>query len=212
MNYADEFDRIDAPWQPAGLRPELRVVGDEPRSAPREPRAVGSPLPAGSGGQNYRTAPPPGRSLPASADSENAQRAMGVLSAAMPFVQKLLPLLDTHFVGAIANLFNPRPQQAPPIQVDLAPVQNQVSELQLQQIDLRSQVLEQNATLKRFEDQLELVREATDRNTLEQQELIEDLKAVGNKVNLFAIALCLLLVISVLLNLVLFLHINRVLP
>jgi len=73
-------------------------------------------------------------------------------------------------------------------------------------------LLEQNTSLKKVEDQLEMVREATDRNTLEQQELIEDLKAVTGKVNLFALLLLSLLVISVLLNLFLFLHIQRVLP
>lgn len=221
MNYPDEMDRIDAPRPPASLRsdprpdprPDLRVVGEDPRPSFREPRAVGSPLPTGSTGQNFRAAQHPGRSLPASSpDSENAQRAMGMLNAAVPFMQKLLPLIDNHFAGALANLFGPRANNAPPPSVDLTPVQNQVSELQLQQLDLRSQVVEQNASLKRFEDQLEMVREATDRNTLEQQELIEDLKAVGNKVNLFAILLSLLLVISVLLNLVLFLHINKVFP
>jgi hypothetical protein len=59
---------------------------------------------------------------------------------------------------------------------------------------------------------LEMVREATDRNTLEQQELLEDLKAVGNKVNLFAMIALGLLGLSVLLNIVLYLHIMRVLP
>ena len=57
-----------------------------------------------------------------------------------------------------------------------------------------------------------MVREATDRNTLEQQELMEDLKAVGNKVNMFALLVLALLIVSLLLNLFLFLHIQRVLP
>jgi hypothetical protein len=197
----------------ADSRPDLRVVGEEHRSSFREQRAVGSPLPTGSSGQGYRPAPPPGRALPASSpDSENSQRAMGMLSAAVPFLQKLLPLIDTHFAGTLANLFGTRQNAATAPPVDLTPVQNQVAELQLQHLDLRTHVVEQTTSLKRFQDQLEMVREATDRNTLEQQELIEDLKAVGNKVNLFAILLSLLLVISVLLNLVLFLHINKVFP
>jgi hypothetical protein len=77
---------------------------------------------------------------------------------------------------------------------------------------LRNQVVEQNSSLKRVEDQLEMVREATDRNTLEQQELLEDLKGVGNKLNLFAIIAMGLLAVSVLLNIILYLHILRVLP
>ena len=57
-----------------------------------------------------------------------------------------------------------------------------------------------------------MVREATDRNTLEQQELMEDLKAMGKKVNVIALVALGLLAVSVVLNLVLYLHIQRVLP
>ena len=45
---------------------------------------------------------------------------------------------------------------------------------------------EQNTLLKRVEDQLEKVREATNRNTLEQKELQEDLKAFGKKIKIVA--------------------------
>jgi Flp pilus assembly protein TadB len=87
-----------------------------------------------------------------------------------------------------------------------------LAELQTQQLDLRNHVAEQNTSIKRVEDQLELVREATDRNTLEQQELLEDLKGIGNKVNVYALVALALLVVSVLLNVILYLHIQRVLP
>jgi chromosome segregation ATPase len=94
----------------------------------------------------------------------------------------------------------------------LTPLESGLSELQTQHRDLRSQIVEQNSSLKRVEDQLEMVREATDRNTLEQQELLEDLKTVGNKLNMFAIVAIALLAGSILLNLILLLHIQRVLP
>jgi hypothetical protein len=57
-----------------------------------------------------------------------------------------------------------------------------------------------------------MVREATDRNTLEQQELIEDLKAMGSKVSRIALGVSVLLLISVGINLFLYLYIKRVLP
>jgi uncharacterized membrane protein YiaA len=57
-----------------------------------------------------------------------------------------------------------------------------------------------------------MVREATDRNTLEQQELLEDLKTFSNKVKVVAVIGIGLLAIGFLLNLILFLHIQRVLP
>jgi chromosome segregation ATPase len=96
--------------------------------------------------------------------------------------------------------------------VNLAPIEDGLAELQTQHKELRNQVVEQNSSLKRVEDQLGMVREATDRNTLEQQELLEDLKVVGNKVNLFALIALGLLAISVLINIVLYLHILKVLP
>ena len=49
-----------------------------------------------------------------------------------------------------------------------------------------------------------MVREATDRNTLEQQELMEDLKGVGSKVNVVAFIALGLLAISVIVNIVLY--------
>ena len=96
--------------------------------------------------------------------------------------------------------------------MDLQPIENGLAELQIQQANLKDQLADQNTSLKRVEDHLEMVREATDRNTLEQQELIEDLKSISSRVNLMALLFLLLLVISVVLNIFLFLHIQRVLP
>jgi hypothetical protein len=197
---------------------EIRIQESRVESRDLKSRTVGSPLPAGTGrlGQEpgYRIAPPQGRSLQGgSSEDHGMARAMGVLKQAMPFVQKLLPLIDGNIATAVANLFATRPHVTPPSPpVDLAPVHTQITELQVQHQDLRTQVMEQNASLKRVEDQLDMVREATDRNTLEQQELIEDLKAVGNKVNLFALLLFAMLIVSLVLNVMLFLHIKQVLP
>jgi hypothetical protein len=66
--------------------------------------------------------------------------------------------------------------------------------------------------MKRVEDQLDMVREATDRNTLEQQELVEDLRSLGGKVNLIAAIAIGLLAISLLVNMALYLHLQKVLP
>jgi hypothetical protein len=203
------------------------------------PRAIGSPLPMGSGGppslaagqgepQRALGVPPPGRALmnqaapPADAplDVPSAiHRALATIRSALPFVQRILPLLDGHIATAFSNVIAPhlteRPQQQlapPPPPVDLVPLTDGIAELQTQQHELRNQVVEQNTSLKRVEDQLEMVREATDRNTLEQQELLEDLKVVGNKVNLFALIAIGLLAVSVAINVVLYLHMVRVLP
>jgi len=199
------------------------VGGRDPQA-----RTVGSPLPMGTTGrplfvrsevQGTRTnVPPPGRSLasPSPAETEASsgmQWFAGVMKQAVPFAQKLLPLLDGQIATAVANLLTMRPHvPSPPARVDLQPIENRLAELHGQQAGFKDQLSEQNTVLKRVEDHLEMVREATDRNTLEQQELIEDLKAITSRINLFALLFLGLLVISVLLNIFLFLHIQRVLP
>jgi hypothetical protein len=207
------------------------------------PRAVGSPLPTGSGSavalreglgagprdgpgeglaepQRVLSTPPPGRALANRAAAppievpSGVQRAVSALRAALPFVQRILPLLDGNIGTAVSNILAPHhhaPTPPPPL-VNLAPIEDGLAQLQSEQRELREQVVEQNSSLKRVEDQLEMVREATDRNTLEQQELMEDLKVVGNKVNVFALVALALLAVSVIVNVVLYLHILKVLP
>ncbi len=215
MNEYDHFDLHDqntaAPQAPA----------------PR-PRVVGSPLSTGvsrhasypsAEGVKQLSPPPPGRALggpPAAAEEPSSlQRAVAALRSALPFVQRLLPLLDGNIATTVSSLLAPRshPQApAPSAKLDLVPIEDGLAELQTQHQNLRDQVMEQNTSLKRVEDQLEMVREATDRNTLEQQELLEDLKAFGNKVKIIVILALVLVAVGFLMTLALFLHIQRVLP
>jgi hypothetical protein len=215
MNERDYFDQIDQ--DPAA-----------PQAPAPRPRAVGSPLstgmsrhasyPSAEGRVNRLTPPPPGRALggaPAAGEEPSSlQRAAAMLRSALPFVQRLLPLLDGNIATTVSSLLAPRPHpQAPPsAKLDLAPIEDGLAELQTQHQNLRDQVMEQNNSLKRVEDQLEMVREATDRNTLEQQELLEDLKAFGNKVKIVVIIALLLVAVGFIMTLALFMHIQRVLP
>ena len=169
------------------------------------PSAPGSPSPD----------PPPRRALaaPTKAPATGFQRAIGAVRRVLPVVQRILPLLDGNIATAVSNILTPPPPApAPPARIDLTPIHASITELQTTHRELRDKVSEQNASLKRVEDQLEMVREATDRNTLEQQELLEDLKSTGKKVNVVAIIAIGLLAISLLLNIALYIHIQRVLP
>jgi hypothetical protein len=187
------------------------------------PRSQGTPLPMGSPGRplssgqaNRVNLPPPGRALSVQTQSEPEGSAMqwlsGVIKQAVPFVQKLLPLLDGQIASAAANLMTPRPHAPPAPHIDVQPIENGLADLQIQHANLKDQIADQNVSLKRMEDHLDMVREATDRNTLEQQELIEDLKVISSRMNRLAFLCLALLVISVLVNIALFLHIQRVLP
>jgi hypothetical protein len=196
------------------------------------PHAVGSPLPMGSAASSRSLAQeaatqtpsvPLGRALTgptAGAPSDqpsSLQRAVNAIRMALPFVQRILPLLDGNIATAVSNILapHPHPHQQPQAQqppVDLVHVEDGLAELQNQHVQLREQISEQNTSLKRVEDQLEMVREATDRNTLEQQELMEDLKVFGNRVVAYAVIASVLLLASIFFNLILFIHLQRVLP
>lgn len=144
------------------------------------------------------------------------QRAMSALRATLPLVQRILPLLDGNIGATVSNILAPQHRAPapvpPPPPVNLTPIKESLAALETRHRELSDQLVEQNSSLKRVEDQLGMVREATDRNTLEQQELLEDLKGVGHKVNLFAFFALGLLLVSVVINVVLLLHIERVLP
>jgi len=140
------------------------------------------------------------------------QRVAGALRVALPFVQRMLPLLDGHVATAVSNVLNPYPQAPPQQQVDLVPIEDGLIDLQKQYRDLRNQFMEQSFWLKRVEDQLKMVSGATEANTQQQQQLVDDIKSVGTRVNVFAYIALTLLAVSILLNLYLFLHVRRVLP
>ena len=82
---------------------------------------------------------------------------------------------------------------------------------QAQYREVRDKTVEQMVSFKRVEDQLGMVSEATDRNTLEQQELIGELKGVGKKINFMAMVALGLLAVTVVTNIVLCLRILKVL-
>jgi t-SNARE complex subunit (syntaxin) len=131
-------------------------------------------------------------------------------------VQRLLPLLDGNFATAIGALVAPHTGHHPPpqvqqVHVNLEPVERGLAEVRTSHRELRGQVLEQGTTLKRVEGQLERVREATDRNTLEQQELIEDLRSTGSRISTFAIIGLTLLAISMALNIYFLVQLQHIL-
>ena len=158
--------------------------------------------------------------LPASADGDGAalkggfQRVAQAVRAAIPLVQKLLPLLDGNLATTVSALLAPQAATSHPqptqVHVDLEPVERGMTELRTSHRELKTQVAEQGTTLKRVEDQLERVREATDRNTLEQQELVEDVRAVGTRVSRFIVIGVLLLALSVGLNVYLLVQLQHI--
>jgi hypothetical protein len=210
----NSFDLLDRNAQNEQLPAAPQVT------APRR-RAVGSPLSTGASRHaSYLSGPSaegrvaPSASGSAAGETSSLQRAAAMLRSALPFVQRLLPLLDGNIATTISGLLAPRAHQQTPAsaKLDLVRIEDGLADLQTQHKKLRDQVTEQNNSLKRVEDQLEMVREATDRNTLEQQELLEELKAFEKKIKIMVIIALVLVVAGFLMMLALFMHIRRVLP
>ena len=182
----------------------------QPHTQAAVPRDSERPVAAPSSTRALAHLPPP--PPPHTGKPSGMDRALGALRHVLPLVQRVLPLLDGNIATAVSNVLAPRPNLHASPPVDLAPIQDGLADLRIQHRGLRDQVAEQNVSLKRVGDQLQQVREATDRNTLEQQELLQDLKSVGNKVNIFAFIALALLGVSVVLNVVLYLQIRHLIP
>ena len=187
-------------WGPAGL--------PAPQSTPPVPPS--SPAPTHTSGPALASAPD---ESPMETPTK-LQRGLAGFRATLTFVQAVLPLIDPKIGSSISNLLTPRQSAPPPPPpqpaVDLSPIEDSLSKLEAQSRELRGHVVEQNACLGRIEDRLEMVKEATNRNTLEQQELIEELKGVGKKVNFVSWVALGLLAFSVAINTALYLHMLQV--
>ncbi len=178
--------------------------------------------------------PPPGRTLTRSASPKASgqpargfQRTAGALRVILPHLLRLLPLLDGNVGSAVSNLLSPPPPAPPPPPpVNLEPIENSLAELQAEHRDLRAQlrtqVLEQNASLERVESRLVMVEETAASNAVAQQDLLKELKAVGHRVeelkaagrkaSVFVLIALGLLGVSIALNVFLLLYFRRSLP
>lgn len=122
------------------------------------------------------------RALSANEEDKGSQpsmwRSLLQLRVLLPYLSRLVPLLD----GTAAQSH-----------AQTQEIQHGLAEVQTGHRELRGYFQDQTLQLRRVEEQLERVREATERNTLEQQELIEDLKSAAGTVRFLAILVILLL-------------------
>ena len=119
-------------------------------------------------------------------------RALGAVRAALPVVQKLLPLLDGNIAFAAANFLAPQGQH-----VDLVPLESALNKLQTEQRTMRGQILDQKTLLQQVENELATVKAATERNTADQRELAEHLLVTGRKLSRLTWILYALLALSI---------------
>ena len=157
--------------------------------------------------QDRTSANPPA----AAADSPGVQRAANFLRAALPVVQRLMPLFErpAEPAGRTGATPSQPPAGASSSPRAAAPIEEGLAEMRLHQHSLRLQLAEQNAAIKRVEERLEKVREATDRNTLEQQELLDELRALGKHLRIAALVALVLAAGGFCLALALFLQLYK---
>lgn len=156
-----------------------------------------------------RAMTPPARSSSPKDRPSVFERSMGAMRVVLPMMQKMLPLLEGNVASAVSNLLAPYPQGHA---VDLAPLENAVGEMHKEHLDLRNRVAEQNTMLRRVADQIDMVKETTDRHSLGQQELLQDLHNLRQRVSMFGWIGLALLIVSIFLNVMLFLRVERPLP
>lgn len=137
------------------------------------------------------------------------QRTVGAIRTVVPILQKVLPLLDGNVVLALANLLAPRLPQAPP--VDLNPLQEGIAGLRSEQQELRGKIADQGQTLKRLGDELDHVKDTSERVGDQQREMADDLHRLRGKVNVFAWVGLVLLIVSLGVNVVLALEVKGIL-
>jgi hypothetical protein len=138
----------------------------------------------------------PFNSEPKDADESAMWKVLLQFKSVLPYVSRLLPLLDLG-IGQAQN----------------AGVSNElrqnVTSIQTSQRDVRIAVQDQALQLKRVEDQLTRMREASEKNVYEQTELVEDVKSIGNLVRAVGAGLAVLLVILILMVGALLAHVSH---
>ena len=142
-------------------------------------------------------------------------RTASVIRAALPVVEALVAAFDRNASAPLSSALVRQPTVPPaplPQAVDLSPIEGNLGEIKTLQLELRDQIAQQNGTVNQISDHLDGVRQSTDRNTRRQHELIEELRGVGKKVNFIAITALGLSAVCVALNVLLVLHVFKIVP
>jgi hypothetical protein len=142
-------------------------------------------------------------------------RTANVIRAALPVVEALVAAFDKNAGAPLSSALVPltaEPAAPPPLPLDLAPIDEKLGDIKTLHIELRDQIVVQNATVNQISDHLEGVRQSTDRNTRRQHELIEELRSVGKKVNLIAVTALGMTAVCVALNVLLVLRVFKIIP
>jgi hypothetical protein len=128
------------------------------------------------------------------AEQPSLWRSILQLRVLLPYIGRILPMLESNLPN-ITTALAPAPKQ------DLSEVTRSFSEvnkgfldLQAGNREIRTHVQEQSIQLKRIDDQLLRLRESTERNTMEHQELVEDLRSASKLVRTLSTVMIVLMI------------------
>jgi hypothetical protein len=122
------------------------------------------------------------------------ERALSVAKTVLPYVGKMLPLLEGNVVSAATNLLAKRPMQ----EVDLKPLEDSIARIQADQRALTFHTTEQKRAIQRLEDEFAAVQEAVQKNAADHAELIDHVTKLAKRTSSFMRLVIILLVISIL--------------
>jgi hypothetical protein len=132
---------------------------------------------------------------PASHKPTTFERAISMAKTVLPYVGKMLPLLEGNVVSAATNLLANRPAVQP---VDLKPLEDSITRLQTDQRALTFHTTEHKRALQRLEDEFVALDEAVKKNAADQAELIEHVAKLAKRMSSFMRLVTILLLVSIL--------------
>jgi hypothetical protein len=135
---------------------------------------------------------------PKDADESAMWKVFLQFKSVLPYVSRLLPLLDIG-LGHVQQQNSGVSQE----------MRQGVTSIQVAQRETRVTLQDQGVQLKRVEDQLSRMREASEKNAFEHAELVEDVKSLSNMVRVIGAGLAILLVVLILMVGALLTHVSH---
>lgn len=192
-----------------GVSPAARAPEASKPEANLKPAAPAQPIATAKPAALEVAREAPARPAPVAipqAPAAGTGRKLEVVRSALVVAQKLLPLLEGNVMGTVSNLLTPGTSGSIS-RKELAAIQETLKDLEGSSLALDGKVGEQGRMVQRLVDRLDLLKEAVDRNTLEQQELTSDARALRKKVTVMAWIGMSLLVAAVVLDVVVLLRV-----
>jgi hypothetical protein len=172
-----------------------------------EPPAI-PVLPAIEPSPAHTDAPSSSAPVHLASSKSGSSRKFEVLKTAFTVAQKMLPLLEGNVALTVSNLLSPGSSGAASRR-DIAAIEDRLTRLNVTSQALSDNVSEQKQAIIQISDRIDQLKEATNRNTLEQQELMEDARGLRKKFLVAGGIVIGLLIVSVALNIIVLFKLAR---